>query len=137
MEKIRKYKKSKYGWEIPILGSVAAGLFKYADEDYKGLITISEEDLPRGEDIFALEVNGNSMVDLGINYGDYAIIKKQNHGKTGDIVIANVGEEATLKRLKIDRERVFLQSANEDYDDIQVDYKDLYINGVLLGICKR
>src|SRR6266540_6040164 len=85
--------------EIPILGRVTAGAPILAEENIDGFLPVAS-DLARGEDTFALKVQGDSMIEDGILEGDLVIIRRQDTGENGDIVCALIGNEATLKRFQ-------------------------------------
>lgn len=82
---------------IPILGSIAAGVPIEAIEDRDGFLSINAN-LARGETVFALRVKGNSMIMDGILDGDYAVIRSQSAVDNGEIAVALVNDEATIKR---------------------------------------
>ena len=101
--------------EVPILGSVAAGLPLFAEENHEGTVRLPAANLPRG-DHFALIVKGDSMVDAGILDGDTAIFQKRQTAGDGDIVVARINDEAvTLKRFYKEKNRIRLQAENPNY----------------------
>lgn len=100
---------------IPILGKVAAGQPISAQEDIRGRLPYTPED--DGE-YFALVIQGDSMIKAGILDGDHVVVRRQPAARSGQIVVALLGEEATCKRLcKTDRE-VLLLPENDAYDPI-------------------
>ena len=97
---------------IPVVGTVAAGNPIFADENLEGYLYVSEKLLKNGE-YFALRVKGESMTEAGIFDGDMAIISRDNHAHDGDIVVALLNDEnATLKRLYTEKNRVRLEAEN-------------------------
>ena len=101
--------------EVPIIGSVAAGLPLFAEENYDGVLKIPSSNLSRGEH-FALVVKGDSMIDAGILDGDTAVFAKKQTAIDGDIVVARINEEAvTLKRFFKEKNRIRLQAENPNY----------------------
>ena len=89
---------------VPIVGEVAAGSLQDAYEVALGTLALSPDLVDRRaqpHDFFALRVKGDSMVDAGIFHGDYVVVKKNTRPKTGDIVVADVNGEATVKELKL------------------------------------
>lgn len=107
---------------IPILGRVPAGIPRLAEAEFQG--TLGPEDLyPTGEGLFALEVQGESMVGEGIRPGDIVIIREDVEAKIGDIVVALVedyDEEATVKRLAKRNGEYYLDPANPAYEPIRL-----------------
>ncbi|MBN2508629.1 MAG: transcriptional repressor LexA [Spirochaetales bacterium] len=101
--------------DVPILGSVAAGLPLFAEENQDGALKVPASNLSRGEH-FALIVKGDSMIDAGILDGDTAVFVKRQTASDGDIVVARVNDEAvTLKRFYKEKNRVRLQAENHNY----------------------
>ncbi|MFO7653964.1 MAG: transcriptional repressor LexA [Candidatus Krumholzibacteriia bacterium] len=98
---------------VPRIGRVQAGAFTEALEDPQGYLALG--DRPAGEDLIALTVSGDSMVDAGILPGDTVIVRRQPTARDGDIVVALVGDEATVKRLHYRRGRLELHPANPAY----------------------
>ena len=103
--------------EIPILGSVAAGIPLLATENLDGTLWVAQEMVGHG-DHFALRVSGDSMMEAGIHDGDMAVIRSQETADNGDIVVAMVEEAVTLKRFFLEANRVRLQSANPAFPPI-------------------
>jgi repressor LexA len=103
--------------DVPILGSVAAGLPLLAEENLDGTVKLPHEYVRRGPH-FALHVKGDSMRDAGIMDGDVAVFRHQQTADNGDIVVAMVDEAVTLKRFFKEKNRVRLQAENPDYPPI-------------------
>jgi repressor LexA len=119
---------------IPLAGSVAAGLPVEAVENVESLSLSSA--FGSGGDIFALEVAGDSMIDDGINNGDYVICRRSRIAEDGQLVIAVVDDEnATLKRFYREKNRARLQPANDDYQPIYTD--NCRIEAVVIGLLRR
>jgi len=116
---------------IPLLGRVQAGPLTTAVEDIEGYVPVQSR--VSGE-LFALTVQGKSMIDAGIMPGDIAIVRHQPTAETGDIVVALVDDEATLKRLKIKRGRVELHPENKRFHPIVPDPDQLIILGKVVEI---
>ena len=110
---------------LPVVGRVAAGLPILAVENIIGEIAASSSDV-RGE-CFALEVVGDSMIDAGINEGDFLIVRRQPIAENGDIVVALLEDEATVKRLFIAGDRIELRPANRTYKPIQIGPDDRFL----------
>ena len=123
---------------VPLLGRIAAGLPTLAVENIEGSIAVDRSFLPGG-DVFSLKVQGESMRDSGIFDGDYVLARAQSIAETGDIVVAVIGEEATVKRYVPQKNRVKLEPANPDFKPIVVDRKsaDFRIAGKVIGLLRR
>lgn len=104
---------------VPVLGRVPAGPLDLAVEDLEEYVTV--EGGPEGGEageLFGLRVRGESMRDAGILPGDLVIVRKQDTARSGEIVVALVGEEATVKTLRRVGRRVELHPANPDFSPI-------------------
>ena len=123
---------------IPLLGRIAAGLPILAVENIEGSIAVDRSFIPGG-DIFSLEVVGDSMKDSGIFDGDYVLAKMQPSAEKGDIVVAVIGEEATVKRYFPEKNRVRLEPANPVFEPIILDKKspEFRIAGKVIGLLRK
>lgn len=119
---------------IPLVGRVAAGLPLLADENIEEYLAFPRSMVPESG-IFALRVVGDSMKDAGILDGDIAIIRKQDIAQNGDIVVALLEDEATLKYFYRDKKKVRLQPANKAYKPILT--QDVMIIGVMVGMYRQ
>ncbi|MBF0569729.1 MAG: transcriptional repressor LexA [Candidatus Omnitrophica bacterium] len=117
-------------FQVPVLGRVQAGQPVYAAEDLVGYLSLEPLAFP-GPDVFALRVRGLSMRDAGIMEGDFVLIRKQEHAQSGDIVVALIGDEATVKRLARRGDKYFLDPANPDFEPIPVTAEVSIIGKVL------
>nr|WP_300005269.1 transcriptional repressor LexA [Tissierella sp.] len=122
--------------QVPILGEVAAGIPTQADEDYKGLLDLPSDWLILVNETFALTVTGDSMKEIGIDRGDKVIVHKQNTAVNGDIVIAVINNEATMKKFSLMGGAVLLISENSEYEPIMMKAEDVIINGKVIGFMK-
>jgi repressor LexA len=105
--------------DVPVLGLVAAGNPIMAEENWDGSVPIPRSELKRGSDYFALKVRGDSMTGAGILDGDLAIIEQRDIANNGEIVVAQVNDEATtLKRFYREKTRIRLQPENDKYKPI-------------------
>ncbi|MFZ9886697.1 MAG: transcriptional repressor LexA [Myxococcota bacterium] len=95
---------------VPLLGQVQAGALTTAVEEAEGFIGV-ETRLP-AEQLFALRVRGESMIGAGILDGDVVVVRRQSSASSGDIVVALVGEEATVKRLRLTHDLIELLPEN-------------------------
>ena len=123
---------------VPLVGSVPAGSPIDAIENVEGEVAVDLSFLPK-EESFSLRVVGDSMRDAGILDGDLVLVKKQRVAQRGDIVVAVIGGEATVKRYYPENGRVRLQPENEDYEPIMVDKHsgDFRIAGKVVGLLRR
>ena len=122
--------------DIPLHGRIAAGAPIEALEDHQSL-PVPAALLGPGEH-FALEVSGDSMIEAGIFDGDYALIRRADSARDGDIVVALVdNEEATLKYLWREGGRVRLDPANASYEPQVYDARSVQVQGKLAGLLRR
>ncbi|MGC1270916.1 MAG: transcriptional repressor LexA [Croceibacterium sp.] len=122
--------------EIPLHGRIAAGVPIEALEGSQ-MLPVPAALLGSGEH-YALEVSGDSMIDAGILDGDYALVKRTNTARDGEIVVALVrGEEATLKYLHRDGAKVRLDPANAAYDPQFYRPDEVEVQGKLAGLLRR
>lgn len=106
--------------QVPILGRVHAGPLHAAIEDVEGYLPVGSGVSPSRH--FALKVRGDSMVEAGILEGDMVIVRVQAVAEDGDIVVARVDDDATIKRLRRRANRTFLESANPRYHPIELPF---------------
>ncbi|HLP41663.1 MAG TPA: transcriptional repressor LexA [Fibrobacteria bacterium] len=125
--------------EIPILGRVAAGQPILAVENLEGTVVVDRDFLMRQENVFALKVQGDSMIDAGIHNGDLVFARQQGTAERGQIVVALIGEETTVKFYHPEAGRIRLEPANEAYGPIIVDGNtpDFSILGRIIGVMRR
>ncbi|CAN5784316.1 transcriptional repressor LexA [soil metagenome] len=126
--------------EIPVLGRVAAGLPLLAEEQVIDTVKIDRGLLKGGREIFGLRVHGDSMIDAGILSGDYIFVKKQLTASRGEIVVALIGDEATVKYYYPEKDYVRFQPANKTMAPILVramDFKPTMLLGVVVGLYRR
>ncbi|MCB4757541.1 MAG: transcriptional repressor LexA [Elusimicrobia bacterium] len=102
---------------IPLLGQVHAGPLQMSFENVERYVPGGEK--RPGEKFFALRVRGDSMIDAGILEGDLVIVRSQSAAEDGDIVVARVGDETTVKRLRQRNKEIILEPANPRYAPIQ------------------
>ncbi len=116
-----------------VVGSIACGIPNLAEENVEEYVSLPRSMFGDGE-FFILRANGESMIDAGIETGDLVVIRKQACAEDGQIVVALVEDEATLKRLYRDKGKVRLHPENRAMDDIIVD--DCTIQGVAVKVIK-
>lgn len=105
--------------QVPILGKVTAGMPILAVEDIEGYLPFPQKE---GKELFALHVSGLSMRDAGILDGDYVVAERTATADDGEIVVAMIDDEATVKRLYREKDRVRLQPENPDFQPIYSDH---------------
>ncbi len=120
--------------KIPILGNVAAGLPLFAEENYDGAVSLPMDVLRKGN-LFALRVEGESMIGAGIFDGDLAVFVQQPVAENGEIVVAMVDDAVTLKRFFKEKNRIRLQAENSAYPSIFT--QDARILGKLITIIRQ
>jgi repressor LexA len=119
--------------EVAIVGRIPAGQPIEAIEHDCGTVPVKRE-LLRGREAYALKVEGQSMVEAGILDGDYVIIRKQDTADEGDIVVALIEQEATLKRFYREANGVRLEPANSRMRPIHVQSGEFKIQGKVVGV---
>lgn len=118
----------------PLIGRITAGQPILAEENKEGYFPVPPA-IYAEEGCFVLKVKGDSMVDAGINDGDYVIIRQQNSAENGEIVAALLGEEATVKRFYIENDGFRLQPENDAYEPIYT--KEAEILGKVIGLFRK
>ncbi len=116
---------------VPLLGSVRAGNLTEAIEDHSGYVPMQPR---RAGEYFALLVEGDSMIKAGIMEGDLVLVRKQERAVTGDVVVALVNDEATVKTLKLRGQRIELHPANTRYKPIVPDPDTCRILGKVVEV---
>ena len=102
---------------VPILGQVRAGCLAEAIELADGYVAVQTE---RAQTSFALRVVGESMSGIGIHEGDIVLVDSATPVKPGDIVVARVGDDATIKTFRPQKNRIILQAENPEFQDIEL-----------------
>jgi len=126
--------------EIAIVGRVAAGQPILAEEHVVDTVKIDRGLVRGGRDVFGLKVHGDSMIDAGILSGDYIFVRKQLTASRGDVVVALIGDEATVKYYYPERDYVRFQPANKTMAPILVramDFKPTMLLGVVIGLYRK
>ena len=126
------------GVNIPLLGTVTAGLPIFAYENYEDYYTFPVGEF-KGEELFMLRVQGTSMIDAGIMDGDKIIVRRQRTAENGEIVVAMVNEEesATVKRLFRRGGKVILHPENEALSDMIFEPNEVSILGKVVGLMRN
>ena len=119
----------------PLLGAIQAGGLQAAIEDREGMVPVVRGSRRAGtEKLFALRVRGESMRDAGILPDDIVIVRVQNTANAGDIVVAMVEEEATVKTFKMRRGKVVLQPENPAFEEMVFDANQVEILGKVIEV---
>ncbi len=124
---------------LPVIGQVAAGAPILAQEHIEDICDVPAE-LFRPAADFLLRVRGDSMTGAGILDGDLLAVHKTPDARTGDIIVARVEDEVTVKRLRRkSRRRLLLEAENPDYDPIEVDLaqQEFAVEGLSVGVVRR
>ncbi|SHH77045.1 transcriptional repressor LexA [Clostridium grantii] len=121
--------------DIPIIGKVTAGEPILAVENIEDTFSIPLNYVKTSNDLFILNIKGESMIKAGINDGDLAIIEKVNSAENGDIVVALIENEATIKRFFKEKDHIRLQPENDTMDPIIV--QNCSILGKIVGLYRK
>ena len=121
---------------VPLLGIVEAGWPSPAEEELKDTITLDEYLIRNKEATYLLMVKGDSMIDAGIMPGDLLIVERGAAARDGDIVIAQIDREWTIKYFRRRGNKVFLEAANKNYQPIHPT-EELNIAAVVRGVVRR
>lgn len=119
---------------LPVVGSVAAGVPMLAAENVESMMPLPTE-LVRDDATFVLKVKGESMIEAGILDGDYVVVRAQPTAHNGEIVVAQIEDEATVKRFFREADRVRLQPENASMEPIYV--RDVTILGKVVAVFRR
>ena len=123
------------GRSVPLVGKVTAGQPILAIENIEDYLIIPNDLAAQEEDLFALRVQGESMIEAGILDGDIVVVHSQEQAENGDIVVALIDDEATLKRIFYEDGHVRLQPENHAMTPIIVDHAD--VRGKLVALVRR
>jgi repressor LexA len=125
---------------VPLLGRVAGGAPMLAEEQADGTLQVDPQLLPRGANVFALRVVGQSMVEAGIGDGDLVFVQKVEQAQAGSIVVVRIDDEATVKIYLPQPDRIILRPANKNFKDIVLHaeaMRQVEIIGVVVGVYRR
>ncbi len=124
--------------EVPLVGRVAAGYPVLAEENIEDTIKLHKDFVGRKSNLFALRVRGDSMINAGIFEGDVVIVEQNRNPRNGDIVVALLDGESTLKRFSRENDKIFLLPENESYSPISVNKSsDFSIIGKIVGLFRN
>lgn len=121
--------------EIPVVGRVAAGFPILAQENIEGTLTLEASLISKSKGCFGLKVKGDSMINAGIFEGDTVVVNPQTDANNGEIIVALLGDEATLKRLGKRNNEMELIPENDKYPIIPLNNReDFSIIGKVIGV---
>jgi repressor LexA len=126
--------------EIPVIGRVAAGAPLLAVENIEDTVKVDRFFIGQTKEVFALRVKGDSMIEDGILDGDYIFVRKQLQANRGDIVVAMINDEATVKRYYPEGDTIRFQPANAAMQPILVrkrDFKAVNLIGLVVGVYRK
>ncbi len=120
--------------EVPVIGKITAGLPMYAQQEWHGSIVI-DSGFYKGNNLFALYVVGDSMINAGILNGDLAICEPRQYAGNGEIIVALIHqEEATVKRFFVREDHILLQPENPKYTAMRYNFDEVLVQGKVIGI---
>ncbi len=122
------------GRSVPLLGRVTAGVPILAEENIEDYMVLPQ-DLLGKDDVFALRVEGESMINAGILDGDFVIVREQDVAENGEIVVAMIEDEATVKRFYKEKSHFRLQPENNHMEPIYAD--DVSVLGKVIALVRR
>jgi len=117
---------------VPVVGRVTAGAPILAEQNVEDYLNVPAEFTKQGATQFCLRVKGDSMMDAGILDGDMVLVRQQNTANSGEIIVALLGDEATVKRFFPMRDKVKLQPENPNYEPIYS--RDVVILGKVIAV---
>jgi len=125
--------------QVPLVGNVACGMPIWAEEMIEEWIPISSKLVAHTQDVFMLRAKGDSMNLAGIDNGDYIVFRKQNTALPGDKVVVLMGTEATVKRIRFDKNRVIFEpvSTNKEHKPFIPKPGTFMIQGKVIGVIKN
>lgn len=128
--------KEAAGFTVPVIGKVTAGKPILAVEDIEGHMLI-DKTLFKTEDAFSLRIKGESMIGAGILDGDYVIVKPQTSIESGEIAVALIGDEATVKRIYTKKTQIILKPENKDMKPVAYNPDSVKIIGKVIGVVRK
>ena len=122
------------GRSVPLVGRVTAGMPILAQQNIEEYYMLPQN-LVGGDEVFILSVQGESMIEAGILDGDFVIVRRQSHAENGDIVVAMIDDEATVKRVFYEKTRVRLQPENSAMQPIYA--RDVTVLGRVIALFRQ
>jgi repressor LexA len=124
------------GVSVPLIGTVTAGQPIFAYENYEDYYTFPAGEF-KGDDLFMLRVQGTSMIDAGIMNGDKIVVRRQNTAENGEIIVALIEDEATVKRFFKKDGKIVLHPENEALADMIFEPNEVSILGKVVGLMRN
>lgn len=128
---------------FPLVGVSSAGPFveSFQDIDFKWLEVptgiIPEEKIKKTDEVFIIQIQGDSMINAGINDGDKLLVQKSKSFKNGDVVVARNSDGTTVKRFVVEKNNIYLKPENPNYDIIKIIPEEIFFDGkVILNLSK-
>lgn len=123
------------GRDVPVIGRIAAGLPMYAQPEWDGSVTVDAE-LFRGQNLFGLRVRGDSMQEAGILDGDIVVCEPRQYAQNGEIVVALIREEATVKRFFRRAGHIELRPENRNHLPMRYGFDEVLVQGKVVGLVR-
>ncbi len=124
------------GRRLPIIGRITAGLPMYAQQEWDGMVVVDSSRF-RGENLFCLRIQGDSMRNAGIMDGDLAICEPRQYAEDGEIVAVLIGgEEATVKRFFLHGDHIEMRPENPAYPVMRYGFGELLVQGKVIGLIR-
>lgn len=128
--------KRERGRELPVIGRITAGLPMYAQQEWEATVVVDGACF-RGENLFCLRIQGDSMRDAGILDGDLVICEPRQYAENGEIVAALLhGEEATVKRFFLHHDHIEMRPENQNYTSMCYQFGELLVQGKVVGVVR-
>ena len=131
----QRYQRPADTINLPLVGRVSAGYPILAEENVEEYVTVPRRMIKQEGRYFSLRVQGDSMINAGIMDGDLVIVNSTNIGDPGQIVVALIGDEVTVKRLIVRESEKFLKAENPAYPDIHPQ-SEWHIQGQVVGLIR-
>lgn len=126
----------KRGRMLPVIGRITAGLPMYAQQEWESTVLVDGASF-RGDNLFCLRIQGDSMKDAGILDGDLVVCEPRQYAENGEIVAALIhGEEATVKRFFLRRDHIEMRPENDDYAIMRYQFGELLVQGKVVGVIR-
>ena len=120
--------------EVPVVGSIAAGLPLYAQQEWDGSVVVDAA-IYRGSNLFVLRIKGDSMKEAAILEGDLVICEPRQYAENGEIIVALINqEEATVKRFFLRKKHIELRPENPAYKPMTYPFNEVLVQGKVIGV---
>jgi len=137
LEKDRRHlRPARRAFPLPLVGDIQAGIPAPAEEELRDVVSLDEYLITNPDSTFLVRVRGDSMIDEGIMEGDLVLVEKDREAKSGDIVLAEVDGQWTMKYLRTRGGDTILESANRNYPPIRA-RSELRLGGVITAVLRK